>query len=84
MSGPTFRIPEQLLLPWSPQKTISVQRVAEMLDCSHDTVARMIEEGALTAYRLRERSPWRVYYDSVLDYLDRVHSVAGLDPRYQR
>jgi len=35
-------------------------------------------------YRLRERSPWRVYYDSVLDYLDRVHSVAGIDPRYRR
>lgn len=84
MSGPNFRVPEQLLLPWHPRQSVSIQRVAEMLDVSHDTVLRMIEAGEIKAYQLRRKSPYRVFYESVLEYVDRVHRDAGLDPRYRR
>jgi excisionase family DNA binding protein len=83
-SGPTFRFSEKLLLPFSPQKTISISKAAELLDCSHDTVSRLVEAGTLKAYRLRNRSPYRVFYDSFVDYLDSVHAEAGIDPRYRR
>jgi excisionase family DNA binding protein len=84
MSGPNFRVPEQLLLPWHPRQSVSVQRVAEILDVSHDTVVRLVEAGAIKAYQLRPRSPYRIFYESLLDYIERVHSDAGLDPRFRR
>lgn len=80
-----FRVPEQLLLPWSPRATISVTRVAQMLDCSERTILRMIEAGDITAYQLRPGvagSPWRVYYESVLLHLRKIHREAGVEPRF--
>jgi len=80
-----FRVPEQLLLPWSPQQTISVKHAAEMLDVGHMTITRMIEDGTLSAYKIRpdkSHSPWRVNYDSVLAHLDRVHRINGLEKRF--
>jgi excisionase family DNA binding protein len=82
--GDNFRVPEQLLLPWHPRKSVSVSHVAEMLDCSHDTVIRMIESGELKAYQLRRLSPWRIFYESVIEYVERVHRDAGVEPRFRR
>jgi excisionase family DNA binding protein len=84
MSDPNFRVPVQLLLPWHPKHSVSVAMVAEMLDCSDDTVVRMIQSGELSAYQLRRGSPYRVYYESVLQHLDRIHTDAGITPRYRR
>jgi excisionase family DNA binding protein len=79
-----FRIPEQLLLPWSPQQTISSAHAAEILDVSVDTVCDMIEDGTLQAYKMRDKrnSPWRVNYDSVLAHLDHIHRENGLKKRF--
>jgi excisionase family DNA binding protein len=81
-----FRVPEQLLLPWSPQQTISVRRAAEILHCGESTVIRMIERGELKAYQLwpgHSGSPYRIYYDSLLLYLDKLHDEAGVECRFE-
>ena len=80
-----FRVPEQLLLPWSPQATISTVRAAEMLDCDKSTVIRLIEQRLISAYQLRPGvagSPWRINYDSVLKYLAQIHEEAGVERRF--
>ena len=85
MTRPGFRVPEQLLLPWSPRNTISAAHAAHMLDVSIQTVCRMIEEGALKAYKMRPdkaNSPWRVNYDSVVAHLERIHEDNGLEKRF--
>ena len=79
-----FRLPDQLLLPWSPKYTISTDRAADILGCSRDTVERMIEAGELKAYKLRPSptSPWRINYDSVIEYLEGLHERNGLEKRF--
>lgn len=80
-----FRIPEQYLLPWSPQHTISATHAARLLDVSHDTICKMIEDGTLKAYKMRPNkanSPWRVNYDSVIAHLEKIHEANGLEKRF--
>lgn len=80
-----FRVPEQLLLPWSPQQTISTAHAAEMLGVGHMTITRMIEDGTLSAYKVRpdkSHSPWRVSYDSVIAHVERIHRENGLEKRF--
>jgi len=80
-----FRIPDQLLLPWSPRYTISATHAAQMLDVSVQTVCRMIEDGTLKAYKVRPdrpSSPWRVNYDSVVAHIERIHQENGLEKRF--
>lgn len=79
-----FRVADQLLLPWSPRRTISAARVADLLDVSKGTVLRLIEDGRLKAYRVRnsETSPWRINYDSVIAYLESVHADNCLEKRF--
>jgi excisionase family DNA binding protein len=83
MSG--LRPPDQLLLPWSPRYTISMQRAAEILDVSKQTIGRMIEEGELKAYKARpdkSNSAWRVSYDSLLAHIEKIHTQNGLEKRF--
>lgn len=79
-----FRLPEQLLLPWSPKATVSTSRVAKMLDVSEPTVLRLIEDGSIKAYKVRNKpnSPWRINYDSVVAYVENMHKQNGLDQRF--
>lgn len=79
-----FRVADQLLLPWSPKRTISTSRAAEALDVSIQTVCRLIEEGALKAYKVRPgtNSPWRVSHDSLMEYCERIHVDNGLEKRF--
>jgi excisionase family DNA binding protein len=79
-----FRPPEQLLLPWSPQHTISVTHAAEILDTSINTIHRLIEDGSIKAYKVRQKktSPWRVNYDSLLEYIEELHKIHGLEKRF--
>ena len=80
-----FRVPEQLLLPWSPQATISPQHAARLLDVSVDTVWRMLEAGEIKGYKVRPDKPqslWRVNYDSVVAHIERIHEQAGLEKRF--
>lgn len=84
-SRANFRPPEQLLLPWSPSRTISAQRAARMLDVSLDTICDMIQAGELKAYKKRpdkSNSPWHVYYDSVIEHIEKIHKVSGLEKRF--
>ncbi len=80
-----FRVPDQLLLPWSPQATVSTRRAAEVLDVSINTIWRMCESGELRAYKIREGkspSPWRINYDSLVAHVERIHKEHGLETRF--
>jgi excisionase family DNA binding protein len=82
---PGFRVPEQLLLPWSPRATVSTRHASELLDVSPDTVCRMCESGELRAYKMREgktSSPWRINYDSLVEHIKRIHKEHGLETRF--
>ncbi len=80
----SFRLPEQLLLPWSPRYSVSTSHAARMLDVSIQTIIRMIEDGTIKAYRIRDiaGSPWRINYDSLVAYIDSIHTRNGLDRRF--
>jgi excisionase family DNA binding protein len=79
-----FRVPEQLLMPWSPSSTISARRAAEMLDVSPMTILRMIKAEEIDGYQVRELagSPFRVYYDSVIAYIEAMHERNHLEKRF--
>jgi hypothetical protein len=79
-----FRVPYQLLLPWSPRYTISTAHAAEMMDTSIQTVTRLIEGGVIKAYKLRDKpnSAWHINYDSVVAYIESIHQHNGLEKRF--
>lgn len=80
-----FRIPEQLVLPWSPKRTISARHAASILDVSLQTICRMLEAGELKGYKVRpskNTSPWRVNYDSLVAHLELIHEQNGLEKRF--
>jgi hypothetical protein len=60
------RKPMQLSLFVRPTKNAAW--VARHLNTSPQTVGRLIEEGTLQAYKLRERGPWHIFLDSVAEY----------------
>jgi excisionase family DNA binding protein len=80
----SFRIPEELLLPWPARETIDVEHAAEMMGCSGAVVRKLIEEGEIQAYKIREKgpSPWRIRYSSVVAHLEKIHKLNGLEKRF--
>jgi excisionase family DNA binding protein len=82
---PGFRIQEDLLLPFSPRETVSVDAVCRMLSCGRFAVRKLIEEGKIEAYKIRPHSrtcAYRINYNSVVRYLEEVHRESGLEKRF--
>jgi excisionase family DNA binding protein len=71
--------PVQLSLFFRPTKNATW--VARHLKTSAQTVARMIEEGELDAYKLRDRGQWYIYMDSVEQLLRRQAAKYGQEHR---
>ena len=69
--------PVQLRL-WNDRE-ISVATTARILNASPDTVRRLIEAGAIRAYRIRATGWYRVSYDSVAEYLHELRGLYGID-----
>ena len=72
----------QFHLPFSPGSSMSTSDVAKLLNCSTETVRKMIEEDELVAYQLRPGlagSPFRVYKDSVAKLLANIRKEYNLD-----
>ena len=76
----SYRNPRQMVLPF----TRSVQSVAADLHTSESTVIRLIEDGTLTAYKLRNKngSPHRITRDSVISYIEYLCKENGLDQHF--
>jgi hypothetical protein len=64
-------------------RTQNATWVARHLKTSPQTVCRMIEEGTLRAFRLRERGPWHVLLDSVDEFERVLREKHGLEARAQ-
>ena len=77
-----FRRRDEDLLPWPMTETISADRAASILGCSISIVCELIHEGEIKGYKLRpmkKNSPWRVHYNSVLEYLEKVRRLSCLE-----
>jgi|GEM_PF-6668801 excisionase family DNA binding protein len=76
----TERQPLQLSL--FARRTRNATWVARRLNTSWNTVARLIAEGKLEAFKLREgRGPWNIYEDSVAQYEEEIRVKYGLQTR---
>jgi Helix-turn-helix domain len=71
--------PVQLSLFFRP--TQNATWVARHLKTSAQTIARMIEQGELDAYKLRDRGPWYIFLDSVDEILRRRAVKYGQEHR---
>jgi excisionase family DNA binding protein len=60
-------------------KTKNANWVARHLNTSPQTVGRLIEDGTLRAYKLREGGPWHVLLSSVEAYKARIAAKYALD-----
>jgi excisionase family DNA binding protein len=61
------------------EKTRNASWVARHLNTSPQTVGRLIEEGKLQAYKLRDRGQWHVLVSSVDAYERRVKKQHGIE-----
>ena len=50
---------------------MEVNTVARLLSCSSSTVHRMIEDGELSAFRLRKSGSWRIWRRSLEKVISR-------------
>jgi excisionase family DNA binding protein len=58
------------------RSTKNASWVARHLNTSPQTVARLIEEGKIEAYKLRERGRWHIFLDSVEAFERKVIGAA--------
>ncbi len=59
---------DQLLLPWSPGRTVSTARAAQLLGVSQTLILNMIKDGTLCGYKLRphrKKSHYRIFRESI-------------------
>jgi hypothetical protein len=60
------------------QRTQNASWVARHLGTSPQTVGRLIEEGKIKAYKLRDRGPWYILLDSVESFKRGVMDRHGI------
>lgn len=74
----------QYVFPWSPSRTISTTKVAEILGVSNTTVRSMIEAGQLKGTKMRDspQSPYRVLRSSLADHMAKLRVNLDLPPEY--
>jgi excisionase family DNA binding protein len=76
------------MLPRSPlfvgSVEIGTRQAARMLNTSVDTLMRLVESGEIQAYQLHEGGWWRVSYDSVIEYRNRISEKYALGQRSQK
>ena len=68
---------DQYLMPWSPGRTVSTAKAAELLFVSESTIRNMIEDGSLQAYKIRpdaKCSHFRILRSSVEENLRRIRA----------
>lgn len=51
-----------------PQKSVSVSETGYLLDCSDQTVYKLIKTGLLKAYRHSPHGHWKILVESIYDY----------------
>lgn len=69
--------PTQLLL--FARETKNASWVARHMKTSPQTVGRLLEEGSLLGYKLRERGAWHIYMDSVEEFEKKISARYGIE-----
>jgi hypothetical protein len=72
LSAPYLRHRDADLLPFPLTDTIHSQEAMTLIGCTPYTLTRLIDEGRVVAYRLRDFAPWRISRSSVAAYMERV------------
>ncbi|HWR17172.1 MAG TPA: hypothetical protein VN577_20245 [Terriglobales bacterium] len=57
---------------------ISTKRAKELMECSDDSVLRLLECGAIDGHRRTLRGWWRVDYDSVCAYMQYLENGGSI------
>ncbi|MEZ2347385.1 hypothetical protein [Terriglobus sp. RCC_193] len=72
----------QGMLPFEESDTIDVRRVATILHCEKQVVLRLlqIKEG-LKAFQTMPHAPYRIYYESLVDYISDIRTKHGIPDR---
>lgn len=72
----------QGMLPFEESDTIDVRRVTSILHCEKQVVLRLlqIKEG-LKAFQTMPHAPYRIYYESLVDYLSDIRKKHGIPDR---
>jgi hypothetical protein len=70
------RKPQQLSL--FSRITKNASWVARHLNTSPQTIGRMLEDGTLQGYKLRERGAWHIFMDSVDEFESKIKARHGL------
>jgi len=73
---------DQMLMPWSPGRTISTARAAELLGVCQTTIRNMLDDGTLKGYKIRplcKNSPYRVVRDSVEKHIGHLIDEYSLE-----
>lgn len=60
------------LLPAADNKFVDINRVCSILGVTAPTVVRLLENGHLRGYRLRDSAPWLIEYESVVEHCDHL------------
>ncbi|MBN9614229.1 MAG: hypothetical protein BGO25_05775 [Acidobacteriales bacterium 59-55] len=74
----------QFLFPWSPGRTVSTARAAQMLNVSDTTIRMMIECGELSGTKIRPnrpKSPYRVLLSSLEAHMNLLRINLDLPPQ---
>lgn len=73
----TERKPFQLSL--FSRQTKNAAWVANHLKTSPQTVGRLIDEGKLQAYKIRDNGHWHIFMDSVIKFEQEIKDKHGID-----
>jgi excisionase family DNA binding protein len=74
------RMRDRDLLPFRLADTVYMQETMDLLSCSINAVIHLIEEGALTAYKVTLEGSgcrWRIYRPSLERYIAGLHAAAA-------
>lgn len=72
----------QGVLPFAEEETIDVRRAATIMHVSDHLVFRLIKEkDGLAAYQTMKHAPHRIYYESLVDFLERVRKRYSIPDR---
>ena len=79
-----LRMRNQMLLPWSPGRSISTAKAAEILGVSQTTIRSMLEDKTLMGYKIRPNRPNSPSASSVISSssTSRWSGVSSIFPTY--
>jgi hypothetical protein len=78
---PALGATPKLVLPFQLKDEIDVRRIGRILGVEEATARRMVKAKLFRRYQVAPLTPWRIEYDSVVDYCNRLRLEYRISPR---